>query len=262
METAYYWHGRRERMRSQDNRSNVYSEAYQKANVEGQDASVATMPEVCGSVPVARATTAIGTRIKRAAFIGTRRVEGVSQLAHSTYLDLVEMAVRQEYTIRTGAAPGADQIAAARALHLGGTVELVLPWMNYEHAWRREILAEFRDQITTEVYDYEKNIDWRESVKAYHPSWGMLTHGAYSLHARNYGIIEPCEVVVALTAPDRKGGTEQGIRIAEALEKRRIILESPDRSRSGRMVLVEGDGDPDWSDSWIPVQPDSPMEEL
>jgi hypothetical protein len=206
--------------------------------------------------PVQRSVPGIGTTSKRAAFIGTRRVEEVSDFAHAAYLNLVEKMVGEGYTIRTGAAPGADQLAAARALHLGGTVELVLPWKNYEALWVGCAMASYLEKVWVEVYDPYTHIAWGDSVHRYHPAVGKLNIRSFSLHARNYGIIEPCELVVALPAPDRQGGTEQGIRIAEALEKRRIILESPRRGGSGRMVPSEDAPDPAGVAGWIPFQLD------
>lgn len=195
----------------------------------------------------------------RAAFIGTRRLEEVSDLAHAVYLDAVELAVGKGEIVRTGAAPGADQIAAMRSLRLGGRVELVLPWHNYEEKWVTEVCEEFFTRVELIVYDYEKHIDWRESVKAYHPAPWALKPYAWKLHARNYGIIEPCEYVVALPGPDRKGGTEQGIRIAKALGKRCVVLAS--RDRNSGVVSVEGPPDPARVAGWVPFQLDCTVRE-
>ena len=65
-----------------------------------------------------------------------------------------------------------------------------------------------------------------ESVRAYHPAPGRLKESMVKLHARNYGIVEIADAVVALPRITRygMGGTGQGIRIAQALGKRLFVL--------------------------------------
>mgnify|MGYP001248594206 CR=1 FL=1 len=92
---------------------------------------------------------------------------------------------------------------------------MFLPWPSYN-----------RDKVAVEnkVVVYNGQAAWRESVKKYHPAAGKLTPAVFKLHARNYGIVEAADMIVAFPRADRRGGTEQGIRIAQALGRLLYIL--------------------------------------
>lgn len=90
-------------------------------------------------------------------------------------------------------------------------VTLVLPWPGYNSK-----LIHPRNHII--VYDGQEA--WKDSVKKYHPAAGRLSSGVFKLHARNFGIIEAADIVIAF--PSNKpggGGTGQGIRIARGMNK-------------------------------------------
>ncbi|GEM_PF-2896550 len=153
----------------------------------------------------------------RIAFIGTRDLEAVPHEALEAFRQAALAAARAGATVVTGAAPGADQLAATLAISLGGRVHLVLPWETYERAWTRWALA--HPGVTRTVYDPVEHAAWTESVFTHHPAGRRLAHGALALHARNYGIVSGSDLVVALPKDPagRQGGTAQGLRIARAL---------------------------------------------
>lgn len=95
-------------------------------------------------------------------------------------------------------------------------VTLVLPWPNYNR-WRirpENSVVVFRDQR-----------EWAESVAKYHPAGKHLSVGAFRLHARNYGIVEMADAVIAFPYDGREsGGTGQGIRIARQMRKPLFVL--------------------------------------
>jgi predicted Rossmann-fold nucleotide-binding protein len=110
--------------------------------------------------------------------------------------------------IKTGGAYGIDQAAM-----LGARIDMLdicLPWASYN----KEIIPKGAHLI---IADRNRHAEWFESVENYHPAPDKLTNGARSLHARNFGVIQPAHLVIAFPNADGGGGTGQGIRIAEAL---------------------------------------------
>lgn len=157
----------------------------------------------------------------RIAFIGTRDLGAVPELLVDAYRQAAIAAARAGSTVVTGAAPGADQLAATLAISHGGSVELVLPWATFEQKWVD--WARVHRGVSVVVYDPLNNpehVGWFDSVLRYHPAGRKLVGGAVALHARNYGIVCRAELVIALpksARPDAWGGTGQGIRVARAL---------------------------------------------
>lgn len=112
--------------------------------------------------------------------------------------------------IRTGAAFGIDEQSMVGAHP--GMLDVFLPWASYN----KDIIPAHA-RIT--VADRHKHARWFDSVWEAHPAPGRLTRGAFALHARNYGIIEDAALVVAFPNERGGGGTGQGIRLAQALDK-------------------------------------------
>jgi len=205
--------------------SEVCGETYEAQKLQGQALRVDEMSHVSSNITRSVNTGPKAAASTRAAFIGTRRVNELTDEDHRKYLDAVDEAVRRGHIIRTGAAKGTDQIAAARALYQGGIVELVLPWTSYESDWVATYAGALDSgRLKIEVYHEATYPFWTASVDKYHPAPHQLTSRVRALHARNYGIVAKTQYVVALVAPDRKGGTEQGIRIAKALGIRVLII--------------------------------------
>jgi hypothetical protein len=167
--------------------------------------------------------------LKLISFIGTRDLDAVSDEVLALYQQAVESAVHAGYTIVTGAAQGADQLAADTALMAGGHVMLKLPWATYERAWVTQIVTRYPDKVWIEVYYPFHHDSWTQSVYQYHPKPDSLRQGPFALHARNFGIMENATTVVAISNPNKigGGGTGQGLRIAEALRIRRFDLTDP-----------------------------------
>ena len=151
------------------------------------------------------------TGTSRAAFIGTRKLSP-KHPQYALYMECVEWAVGLGYVVTTGAALGADQVAAKRAVDLGGRVELYLPWPSYEKGFVGGLP---REQVTVSRY----NPKWESSVDKYHPAPERLSQGARKLHARNYGIVEQAAFVVGIPETPGSGGTGQGLRIGKGLFK-------------------------------------------
>ena len=88
--------------------------------------------------------------------------------------------------IKTGGAYGIDQAAM-----LGARIDMLdicLPWASYN----KEIIPKGARLI---IADRFRTAEWFESVENYHPAPDKLTNGARSLHARNFGIIQPAHLV-------------------------------------------------------------------
>lgn len=130
-------------------------------------------------------------------------------------VDLGHALALQGFTLRSGAADGADAAFEAGALRGRGHAEIYLPWRGF-------------NGHTSNVFGVTDEA--RKLAASVHLRWSSLSHGAQSLHARNcYQILgmslrEPCAFVVCWT-PDgcegwagrtrETGGTATGIVLAE-----------------------------------------------
>ncbi len=148
---------------------------------------------------------------KIAAVIGTRHPGPNQEKACRLFCGLLLQA---GYLIHTGGAVGIDEIAMSCA---GERSVVFLPWAGYN----RHLVQKYRPGKVV-VYDPLVHKDWTDSVFRYHPAPDRLTLGGIALHARNYGIVGPAQIVVALPSPNL-GGTGQGIRIARAMRKKNVV---------------------------------------
>lgn len=111
------------------------------------------------------------------------------------------------YTLRSGAAKGADTAFEAGAWGELGQPEIWLPWLGYN------------GHLSTLIPSPAAF----EMAAKFHPRWSKLSDNVRKLHARNSHIIlgadlkTPVEFVLYWT-PDGTafGGTGQGLRIAQA----------------------------------------------
>lgn len=110
--------------------------------------------------------------------------------------------------ISTGGALGIDHEAMESTEP--GRLLVYLPWIPYN-------VNVIPHHARTIVYNPKIHSKWTESVSLYHPSPERLSKGAINLMARNYGIVEHANLVVAFPNETGEGGTGQGIRIAKAL---------------------------------------------
>jgi len=111
------------------------------------------------------------------------------------------------YTLRSGAAPGADSAFEAGA---GDAKEIYLPW------------PRFNGNTSRLCYPSAAAL---EMAAKFHPAWDRCSQGAQKLHARNChqilgdDLMTPVRFVVCWTrAGAGGGGTGQALRIAKAEE--------------------------------------------
>lgn len=149
--------------------------------------------------------------MKYYAGVGSRSVpDDVSDLLSA----IAVVMARQGYTLRSGAAQGADTAFEKGADAVRGSKEIYLPWNNFNdrHAGERWV------QIG--VCDKSLRI-----AKNMHPNWDALREGGRKLMARNtYQILgsdleSPVDLVICWTPKGKGGGgTGQAIRLARALK--------------------------------------------
>jgi hypothetical protein len=146
--------------------------------------------------------------MKSVAIIGSRRI---NDHQFNYIVDIAHAFAERNWKIRTGCALGADYASMIGARSGGGNPSLYLPWLSYNKHLRSP-----NDDIT--VYDDRLHQSWTNSVSNFHPAPSRLSQGAFKLMARNYGIIEGADLVIAhpMSLTDL-GGTGQGMRIARDL---------------------------------------------
>lgn len=157
----------------------------------------------------------------RVAAIGTRDLDDAGRLVCE---QVGRWCARSGHILVSGSADGSDLAFMAAARSAGGRVVAMLPWASYN----AEKIPEGCERV---VFDAGRHPDWVMLAAAHHPAWDavrrdgrpVLSRGTKALHARNTGILlgeapdERVAVVVAVPRHDRRGGTEQGLRLAEAL---------------------------------------------
>jgi hypothetical protein len=146
-----------------------------------------------------------GGDVLKVAIIGTRHADSTQR----SIAAWASAALSTDgFVISTGAADDIDSLAMAHCAP--GRLAVYLPWASYNRH-----LVPRHARVT--VYDQREHPQWSVSVEANHPNPSALTRGAFALHARNYGIVEPpCALVIALPGK-QDGGTGQGMRIAKQL---------------------------------------------
>jgi hypothetical protein len=120
------------------------------------------------------------------------------------------------WSLRTGAADGADKAFVEGAMLRGGKVTLCIPWPSYNYKWVEPMQGKGATvQLLTPNHE-----DAHRSVYVYHPNPYVLSDTARMLHARNYLIVKDCTFVLAHPHKDRYGswgGTGQGMRVAAGM---------------------------------------------
>ena len=146
--------------------------------------------------------------------IGSRETpEAMSQLMRKLAKYLAEIG----WTLRSGAADGADSAFEAGAVEGNGFCEIYLPWKGFNrHRSSRYVISD----------------EARALAKSVHPVWDELSEGPKQLHARNCyqvmgrSLAEPVKFVVCWTADGceseesrtrNTGGTGTAIAIASRL---------------------------------------------
>jgi hypothetical protein len=148
------------------------------------------------------------------AIIGTRNPSTeMASLCHKICTSFRDMG----WELVTGNADGIDSIARdVWNEQFPERVTLVLPWPSYNRN---------RAHKKNRIVVYRNQRGWAESVIKHHPRGAWLKPGAFKLHARNYGIVEMSDIVVAFPNDGREGGgTGQGIRVARALGRELFVM--------------------------------------
>jgi len=111
------------------------------------------------------------------------------------------------WTLRSGAAPGADSAFERGAVRGKGEAEIFLPWNGFQGR---------QDGIVPATWETAMAM-----AKEFHPNWPACTPGARKLHARNcfqvlgLTLDDPVDCVICWTKDGRGGGgTGQALRIA------------------------------------------------
>lgn len=122
---------------------------------------------------------------------------------------VAEICNERGYTLRSGAAEGADQMFekwSARA-------EIFLPWKPFGKIHQISPGRTVHHGSSAEAFKIAENV---------HPTWHRLTDGGRKLHARNahqilgVGLDNPVDFVVCWTPNGEEvGGTRTGIKIAQ-----------------------------------------------
>lgn len=124
----------------------------------------------------------------------------------------------QQWMLRTGAAPGADQafLRGAVSQHRGNAVAF-LPWDSFEEEFIEKYGIDTLTQPAAWTY---------EIAREHHPAWDRLSEAEKKLHARNVhqilGLMTWSKIssfVVCWTKDGKhSGGTGQALRIATHYE--------------------------------------------
>jgi hypothetical protein len=146
------------------------------------------------------------TRIPTIGIVGTRDPDGNQYLLARYSAEILSSVY--ECMITTGGADGID--LAAMVGTAPGHLTVYLPWDSYK--W--ETIPAHARRVVANPHIHAK---WFESVDQFHPAPARLGRGVRALHARNYGIVEHDDLVLAFPNNTGGGGTGQAIRIAKAL---------------------------------------------
>jgi predicted Rossmann-fold nucleotide-binding protein len=140
----------------------------------------------------------------RIAIIGTRQPDDAQIAEVKRYVATLSL----DDVVVSGCAYGIDELGLCVAKNHGIKTIGCLPWLSYN-----QDIQLYCDELFVLV-DTDKSA--YQSVIDYHPTKGKMSQGAFKLHARNYLIVEGCDLVMAYPGPTG-GGTLQGIKIAQAL---------------------------------------------
>ena len=164
------------------------------------------------------------------AIIGSRE-PSASQVSIMRDVITTILELNGEHQIITGGATGIDNLALSICKTRGEMkrLHLYLPWRKF---------VKYHDSTGANitVFNPEEHQQWIDLTNEYHPAPQFLTRTTRPLHARNAGIILHADVVIA--APSTKqggGGTGQGIRLAEGLNKPYFVLQ-PEMPRESDLV--------------------------
>jgi O-acetyl-ADP-ribose deacetylase (regulator of RNase III) len=132
--------------------------------------------------------------------------------------DVGEILAKRGYTLRSGAAKGADSAFEAGADRAQGKKEIFLPWEGFKPV-KDGPIERFSDGVS--VFS-EESPQHRDLAQKYHPNFEKLGRGGKSLMARNGSqmlgrdLTVPSKLVVCWTKGGGiVGGTGQALRMAQ-----------------------------------------------
>lgn len=148
----------------------------------------------------------------------------------------------KDWTLRSGAADGADQAFEIGADRVNGLKEIYLPWRNYNHSISpiHPVMYPFSDE--------EKLF-----AEKFHPAWHKCSPSARLMHQRNGRIMVGLEALHGLEVkavsfvicwtPEGKitGGTGHALRIAETLGIPVINFGEPKNAKELEAKVMEID---------------------
>lgn len=124
------------------------------------------------------------------------------------FTNIAKYLASSNFTLRSGAAKGADAAFEKGVDIVHGKKEIFLPWKGFQNSKSELIVTDKRAF---------------EIAEKYHPYWNNLKSGAKKLQARNshqvlgIDLNTPSEFIICYTKNGkRNGGTGQALRIADA----------------------------------------------
>lgn len=136
--------------------------------------------------------------VSSVAVVGTRQPAGVPPERLQLFLEAVRAAVRQGQVLHAGAAVGAERLAVEAALACGGSVRLFLPWTQFEREWVNSVQRQAPDRVEIVVFDSNEHADWLAAARSFDPQARYYSAASAASYARQCGIIQGCELVIAL----------------------------------------------------------------
>ena len=123
------------------------------------------------------------------------------------FTNIAKYLATKDFTLRSGAANGADSAFEKGCDISNGSKEIYLPWRGFNNS-KSPLIVE--------------DVEAFEIAKKYHPYWTNLKAGAKKLQARNshqvlgLDLHTPSEFIICYTENGKRGGgTGQALRIAE-----------------------------------------------
>ena len=163
--------------------------------------------------------------VSKIACIGSREI---SEPAAVLLRGIGAEIVRRGWELHSGNASGSDAAFAAGGNARPELVHLHLPWPSYnaEQVVPGNVLHNALDEQLMQL------------AKSAHPVWSHLRQGSKKLMTRNASIVQTSDVVVAFQKSEGSGGTAHSLRIASALG-RQIIRVQTDSTPQGIVSSIE-----------------------
>lgn len=148
--------------------------------------------------------TGVGARSTPQPLLGTCRQIG-------------RLLAKRGYTLRSGAAEGADEAFEQGCIEEGGDKEIFIPWVGFRGKPTNRDGYYFTREFNYDGYKLAKNL-----AKTLHPNWDQLKDAHKMLHTRNVHQVlgldakTPSSFVICYTDKGEEvGGTAQAIRVAK-----------------------------------------------